>query len=198
MILFAVFLVAGFAKLADRAGAREALLAFGVPPRVVAPLAIALPVAEMVVAVALLVPASVPAGAVAALGLLLCFCAAISLAMLRGERPQCHCFGQLHSAPAGAGALVRNTLLAGLAAAVLVVGSNDPGPSGVAWLGTLTGGELLVLAGGVALAAALLGVTLFAAELLRRHGVVVARLEALEEHTGVRADSLPEREAGLA
>ncbi len=197
MVLFAVFLVAGLAKFTDRAGAREALHAFGAPRRALAPAAVALPLIELAVAAALLVPASVPAGAIAALALLLCFCAAISLAMRRGETPRCHCFGQLHSAPAGTGALVRNGLLAALAASVLVPAWNDPGPSSVAWLGTLSGSELAVLAGAVALLAALAGVTLFAAELLRRHGVVLALLEALEQHTGVKADSLPEREAGL-
>ena len=145
----------------------------------------------------MLAPGSVSAGAIAAVVLLVCFCAAIAIAMLRGEEPQCHCFGQLHSAPAGAGALVRNALLAGLAAAVLALASSDPGPSAVAWVGALSGAELAALAGAVTLLAVLLGVTAFAIELLRRHGVVVARLEALEQHTGVKADSLPEREAGL-
>ena len=41
------------------------------------------------------------AGAVGALALLLLFSGAVALALSRGHEPECHCFGQLHSAPAG-------------------------------------------------------------------------------------------------
>ena len=45
--------------------------------------------------------------------------AGLSYANLRGRAPDCHCFGQLHSAPAGREALVRNGVLAVLAAVVI-------------------------------------------------------------------------------
>jgi thiol-disulfide isomerase/thioredoxin len=41
--------------------------------------------------------------------------------MARGEAPDCHCFGQIHSEPAGRGTLVRNAALAAAAVLVLVL-----------------------------------------------------------------------------
>ena len=54
LLLALVFLVAGLAKLADLAGSRQALRDFGVPARLATPLGTLLPLAELVVAVALL------------------------------------------------------------------------------------------------------------------------------------------------
>ena len=69
LLLAAVFAAAGIAKLADRAGARQAVIEFGIPARFAAPLAIGLPVAELAIAAALLPAASAFLSAVAALAL---------------------------------------------------------------------------------------------------------------------------------
>ena len=45
----------------------------------------------------------------------LVFSVAIALSLARGRAPECHCFGQLHSAPAGPMTLARNAVLAALA-----------------------------------------------------------------------------------
>ena len=119
LLLAAVFAVAALAKLADREGSRQAVVAFGAPRPLAAPLALALPLAELAVAVLLLPAATALAGALGALGLLLLFSAAIALNLVRGREPECHCFGQLHSAPAGPRTLVRNGLLAVVAALTL-------------------------------------------------------------------------------
>lgn len=74
-----------------------------------------LPAVELLAALLLLVrPVSV-AGAAIALLLLFVFFAGVSHALRRGAAPDCHCFGQLCSEPAGLSTLVRNALLAGLA-----------------------------------------------------------------------------------
>src|SRR5947207_6420697 len=101
VLLVVVFVVAGLAKLADRAGARQALRDFGVPAVLATPLGALLPLAELAVAVALLPAASVWWGALGALVLLLLFIAGIGASLARGRTPDCHCFGQLHSAPVG-------------------------------------------------------------------------------------------------
>ena len=101
LVLAVVFLVAGIAKLADLAGSRQALRDFGVPAKLSTPFGVLLPLAELAVAVALLPAASAWWGALGALALLLVFVAGISYALLRGRTPECHCFGQLHSAPVG-------------------------------------------------------------------------------------------------
>src|SRR3954463_14740375 len=100
LVLALVFLTAGAAKLADREGSRAAIAGFGVPPAMASPLGVLLPLVELTAAV-LLVPAAAAAwGALLALALLLLFIAGIARSMARGEAPDCHCFGQLHSAPA--------------------------------------------------------------------------------------------------
>src|SRR5882724_5507916 len=103
LILFAVFALAGIAKLLDREGSREAARGFGVPERLAGFVGVALPLAELTAAGLLLVPTTAQAGAILALALLGGFIVAIAAAMARGEAPDCHCFGALHSEPAGAG-----------------------------------------------------------------------------------------------
>ena len=102
----------------------------------------ALPVAELVVAIALLIAPSARWGATAALLLLLTFAGGVARAMSRGEAPDCHCFGQIHSEPAGRSTLIRNGILAATAAFVLVAG---PGPSLTAGLASLHGAEIAVV-----------------------------------------------------
>src|SRR5918992_6280688 len=77
LVLAAVFVVAGLAKLADRAGSRQALRDFGVPAVLVTPLGTLLPLAELAVAGALIPTLSAWWGALGALALLL-FVAGIS------------------------------------------------------------------------------------------------------------------------
>ena len=62
VLLAGVFGVAGMAKLADRAGSRQALRDFGVPAGLASPMGILLPLAELAVAVAL-VPTTTAWGA---------------------------------------------------------------------------------------------------------------------------------------
>src|SRR5262249_32629590 len=99
---------------------------FGVPEGLARFTGTVLPIAELATAVALVLNPVAEAGAIAALSLLLLFTVGISSAMIRGRAPDCNCFGQVHSAPVGPWTLVRNLVLAGLAAFLVVHG---PGPS---------------------------------------------------------------------
>lgn len=178
--LAAVFAVAGAAKLADRGGARAALAGFGVPARAVAPLAVALPLAELAIAVAVLPAATAPYAAVAAVALTALFALAIARALRAGRAPDCHCFGRLHSAPAGPGTLARNGLLAGLAAAVAVDGllTADGAPAfGELSLSTTAAAAL---GGGLLLALLVSGAAWFGWELLRQNGRLLERVDRLE------------------
>ena len=134
LLLAAVLATAGVAKLLDLEGSRRAVAAFGVPPRLAGPLGTLLPAAELVTAALLLTGAlsSVPAwgGGLAALALLGAFSAAIAVSLARGRAPDCHCFGQLHSAPAGRWTLARNGAL--LALAAFVASGGAPLPTAVA------------------------------------------------------------------
>lgn len=181
LLLAAVFAPASVSKLADLRGSREAVASFGVPSRLASPLGTLLPLVEMAVALALLPASTARYGAIGAFVLLSLFAAAIARAMVRGEAPDCHCFGQLHSAPAGWRALVRDLVLAALAAIVAVAGWNDPGPGAFAWVARLSATGAVALAAGVGLAvlAAATAWALFA--LLRQNGRLLLAIDQLEE-----------------
>jgi uncharacterized membrane protein YphA (DoxX/SURF4 family) len=158
LVLSLVFVVAAAGKVVNLNRTRRTLSDFRVPRRLLRPTAWLLPLAELSVAVALLVGPVARAGAIAATGLLLLFVAGIVAAMSRGEAPDCNCFGQIGSAPAGRGTLIRNTVLVAITLLVVVHG---PGKNPGSWLSTRTHSEILVIALGisaVALAAASAGV----------------------------------------
>ena len=152
VLLAAVFVVAGAAKLLDRRGSYRSLTGFGVPARLQPALTILLPLAEIRTALALIPPSTARWGGLAALVLLLTFSAGIASAMRRGTAPPCHCFGQIHSAPAGRGTLVRNLALALPAGFVVIEG---PGPSIATWVGDRTAAELVAV--GLGILAVILG-----------------------------------------
>ena len=181
LLLAGVLVVAAVSKLADREGSRQAVVAFGVPERLAAGVALLLPIAELTVA-ALLLPASTAlAGALGALALLLLFSVAIAVNLARGRAPDCHCFGQLHSAPAGPGTLIRNGALAAVAAFAVAGTLSGSDTSAVAWVGELNGTETTILAAGIVLAVPLAAGGMAFMSLLRAHGRVLVRLEQMED-----------------
>jgi uncharacterized membrane protein YphA (DoxX/SURF4 family) len=113
------FLVVGASKLSDRARARQALVAFGCSERLAPSLAIAVPIAELVTGIALLLSSLVRWGAISALALLILFTLTICFNLARGRTPDCNCFGQIRVTPIGASTVLRNLILGGVATFVL-------------------------------------------------------------------------------
>ena len=146
-LIAAVFITAGAGKLADLPGSRTALVGFGVPERAAAPLGLLLPLAELATAVAMLIGPSAQWGAAAALILLLAFMAGIYSALRRGEAPDCHCFGAIHSAPVNSRLIMRNGVLAAVAVFVLGWG---PGPGLDGWVSARSAAELVAVGTGIA------------------------------------------------
>jgi thiol-disulfide isomerase/thioredoxin len=124
---------------------------FGVPDTAVTSGALALPLAELAIGLALLFRPSARWAALVALVLLAAFVAAIVRALTRGEQPECHCFGQIHSAPAGASTLGRNAVLAAGAAVVVVYGS---GPAVDTWVRARNASQLVAITAGICAVAA--------------------------------------------
>jgi thiol-disulfide isomerase/thioredoxin len=181
LILAVVFAVAGIAKLADRPGSKQAIVDFGLPTSLAGPLGVLLPLSELAVAAALIPPFTALWGALGALVFLSAFVVGIGVNLVRGRRPDCHCFGQLHSAPAGWKTLARNGILAMLAGILVWQGWNgNVGPSAFAWLGALTVTQVLSLAAGLVLLVLLAGQWWFLLHLLRQNGRLLVRIEALE------------------
>src|SRR5919202_6859076 len=143
LLLALVFVVAGVAKLADRAGSRQAAVDFGVPVSLATPLGVLLPLAELAVAAALIPTVTAWWGALGAFALLLVFAAGIGINLARGRQPDCHCFGQLHSAPASRATLARNGVFAAVAGFILWGGRGGAGTSLFGWSGSLTTVQLV-------------------------------------------------------
>ncbi len=173
ILLAAVFALAGTTKLGRRDQSEETLARLGVPERLRPATAVGLPVLELTIAAGLVPAASARWAALGALLLLAAFSAALARPLLSGERVECNCFGTLGSAPIGPWTLVRNLVLAALAAAVFLAG---PGKS----VGALDGATVLAAAAAAA-AVLLLGLTWFSWQLFRQNGRLLARVRALEE-----------------
>jgi thiol-disulfide isomerase/thioredoxin len=195
LALAAVFAVAAGAKLTDRQGTRDAVVAFGAPPGAAASLALLIPLAELATAALLLPSATAVAGSIAALGLLAVFSGAIAVNLARGRAPECHCFGQLHSAPADARTLARNGVLAAVAVVALLGGGGD---SAVGWIAGLHGAALVAAVAGVVLAAVIVAGAIAFISLLRSHGRVLLRLDRLEQALSAAGlDQLADEPASL-
>jgi peroxiredoxin len=181
LLLAGVFAAAGVAKLADPAGARAALRAFGVPEAIGVAGGTLLPLLELGIAVGLLVSATAWWSASAAFVLLAVFSGAIATTLAHGRAPDCHCFGRLSSAPIGRGTLVRNLVFA--AFAVLILASHLFGGqlSGVAWVGRLNSAEriLAIAVSVLGIGAMLLGWLML--EVLRQNGRILTRISFLED-----------------
>lgn len=195
LLLIAVFLVAGIAKLADLAGSRRAVAGFGVPSALAGPLGLLLPLVELAVAIALVPAASAWWGALGALLLLLLFIAGIGVNLARGRAPDCHCFGQIHSEPVGWGTLIRNVLLAAVAAVILAPGPGSVGPGLLDWLPGLTLGERVTLGAAVAVTAVLGAQLWLLYQMYNQNRRLLARLAALETGRSLGGSAAPETQS---
>lgn len=182
-LLAAVFLLAAIAKLADLAGSRRAIVDFGVPSFLSGPLSILLPLSELAVAALLMLAATAWWGAIGALTLLLTFIAGISVNLVRGRTPDCHCFGQLHSAPISWRTILRTGLLFGSACFVVWAGRDNPGSS-VSQIASSLGA---VRSPWLAVALLLMLNVWFLLNLLRQNGRLLIRVEAMETRIGMPA-----------
>jgi len=146
VLLGAVFLTAAIGKLADIRGSRQAMRDFGLRGPAADAVGVLLPVAELATAAALIVRPTAQWGGLAALILLLAFMAGIGNAMRLGMSPECHCFGQIQSSPAGRGTLLRNAVLAAISVVIVGWGS---GPAITTWVDARSAAELAAIGTGV-------------------------------------------------
>ncbi len=182
LLLSAVFLIAGALKLSDLANTARSLVEFRVPQSLSGPGALALALAEITVGVALWPAATAGWGAAGALALLLLFMAAIGWNLLHGRQPACRCFGQVSARPVGQSTLVRNAVLAAVAALLL---ANDAPTPGITDL--LSRVDLLpavTLIGSLVVFVALGIGAWLVLNLIQQQGRLLLRLEALESRLG--------------
>jgi len=190
LLLAAIFIIAGFSKLADLKGSRKTLTDFGLPTVFANPLGILLPLAELTIAGLLLPVASAWWGGLSALVLLLLFIVGIGINLTLGRTPDCHCFGQVHSKPVGWPTILRNAVFALMAGLIVWPGQAIPTLS----LLKMITGLSAIQAAGLALLAIVTfeGWLLF--NLIRQNGRLLLRLESLETRlnaAGIASASLP-------
>lgn len=187
IVLAIVFLVAGIGKLLDLKGSKSAMLGFGLPDALATPAAVALPIVELLAAVLLIPIRTAWWGALLAFLLLAAFVAGIAYNMQKGRAPDCHCFGQIHSEPAGPRTLVRNGLLGAVALFILLFGTNrwsfshgNAGSSLLGWMGDMSTWEIIATILFIALIAAMGAFAYILVHLLGQNGRVLLRLDAIE------------------
>lgn len=116
----AVFLFAAFPKLQDPATfARDIDNYHVLPDAMVGPMAIAMPIAEVLVALALLLGVHARGAALVTAGMLVTFIAAMAQALARGIDLDCGCFGSAAPTQVSGLSIGRNVLL--LALTLLVI-----------------------------------------------------------------------------
>ncbi|MEV4515562.1 MauE/DoxX family redox-associated membrane protein [Dactylosporangium sp. NPDC049525] len=154
VLLSVTFAVAAVAKLRDLAGFRESLVrllpaAHKLTAGISMAAAVAVPVAELTTAVLLVVPGAATAGTVAALVMTAGFTAVVGLALRRGDRAPCRCFG-VSTRRLGPQHLLRNVLLMVFAALGLTGGGTEPTGLIVAGFAGVVGALLVVWADDIA------------------------------------------------
>jgi peroxiredoxin len=190
--LAAIFLLAAMMKLTRPARTREAMSDFGVPLRFASVAAAGVVAAELLVAVALLIPSTARWGAVAGLVLLASFSAAVAVVLRRGESVACNCFGSLSEEPVTGATLVRNACLAALAIFIAVAAGQHGELTLAAPFTALGLHDSLLVAGGVVVLTLLAGSLWLNLGLLRQHGRMLTRLATVEERLGLAPETPPE------
>jgi hypothetical protein len=135
LVLAAVFARAGAAKLGTRGATETTFTALGLPRSA----AVAVPLAELALAVALVVAPGW--GAVLALALLAGFTTFLARAVRAGVRVGCNCFGSARRAPVSWVELARNAWLA--AAGVVALSATRPTVPHAGAVGTIAGATIV-------------------------------------------------------
>jgi thiol-disulfide isomerase/thioredoxin/uncharacterized membrane protein YphA (DoxX/SURF4 family) len=184
IFLCGVFVLAGMGKLLDLEGSEKSVKEFGVPGDFAKPFAILLPVAELLIA-ALLLPVSTSwLGAIGAVLLLAVFIGGMIWQMAKGNAPDCHCFGAIHSEPVSKKSLIRNVVFAILAFFLVARGADGQGLS----FSDLTVEMAIQLFLGLATIALLGAVVFYLKKISEQQTQIIRRIEILEivSHEGGR------------
>lgn len=127
IFLCSVLAIAAVGKFFDLDGSRKAVREFGVPEDIADGVAIALPIIELGFALLLLPLFTAWFGAIGAFVLLAVFIGGMIWQIAKGNEPDCHCFGAIHSEPVSWKSLIRNIVFAALAFALVAQGYYNQG-----------------------------------------------------------------------
>lgn len=173
--LAGVMALAGLAKLADPAGSRQAFEGFGVSGSFAKVGPVLLSLVELAIAALLVFTQTSWFGAVGALVLLLVFIGQMGYQLAKGNSPDCHCFGQVYSAPVSMVSILRNVVFA-IPAALLVV----RGQAGQGAAITDPGVNPLELGFGIVITALLVSAAAYLRKILQRQDEILKELQVME------------------
>ncbi len=197
LFLAAIFALAGIGKLLDLEGSEKALQDFGAPDEVAKPLAVGLPVAEIVVAVLLLPVSTAWFGALGGFLLLLIFIAGMLWQMAQGNAPDCHCFGRIHSEPVSVKSLLRNAIFAILSFFLIVQGTQDQGLSLLDSSNNSSEGNVMSLILGFAVVGLLAAAVYFLKTISEQQTQIMRRIEVLELTTTAGDNTVKREDVAL-
>ena len=129
IFLAGVFSLAGVGKLLDRKGSVKAIKEFGVPASLTGVAATLLPIVEITAAILFLFTETSWYASIIGLVLMLIFIGGMAYQMAKGNAPDCHCFGQIHSEPVSRTSILRNIAFGILALFLVLRGINGQGPA---------------------------------------------------------------------
>lgn len=188
LFLAAIFMLAGIGKLLDLEGSEKAVKDFGVPDAAAKSVAVGLPIAEIIIALLLLPISTAWFGAIGGFLLLLIFIGGMLWQMAKGNAPDCHCFGQIHSEPVSAKSLIRNALFAILSFFLVLQGRENQGLSLLDSSDYNSEGNFMSLILGFATVGLLAAVVFYLKKISEQQTQVIRRIEILEliSHEGGR------------
>lgn len=176
ILLAGIFALAGFAKFADLRGSEKAFRDFGIPSSLALMGSVSLSIAELVIAAMFLSTDWSWYAAIGASGFLLLFIGQMIFLLARGDSPDCHCFGQVHSEPVSVKSIVRNIIFAVMSLSLVARGAAGQGLN----LSTLSNDATMQLVLGVTIAALLAAVMFYLKKISEQQTAVIKRLEVME------------------
>lgn len=180
IILAGIFALAGIGKLLDLKGSEKAVKDFGVPEDLAKSFSVLLPVTEIFIAILLLFLQTSWLGAIGGFLLLLVFIGGMIFQMAKGNAPDCHCFGQIHSEPVSLKSLIRNAVFATLAFVLIVNGSENQGLSLFDSTNNSSEGNFMSLILGFATVGLLAAAVYFLKLISEQQTQIMRRIEILE------------------
>lgn len=175
LVLAAIFLIAGIAKFLDLAGSEKAFKEFGIPAAIAKPSSILLSLTEIAIGAMFLSAVTSWYAALAAAALLLLFIGQMSYQAAKGNAPDCHCFGQLHSAPVGRISIARNIAFAVMA---LILISRGEGGQGTSLADPRL--DVMQLALGLAVVAGLISAVYYLKKTAEQQTQIIRQIEVLD------------------
>lgn len=180
VILFAIFALAGIAKLYDLQGSKKAVKDFGVPDALAKPIAVLLPIAELIVAGLLIFVQTSWFGAIGAAILLAIFIGGMAYQMAKGNAPECHCFGAVHSEPVSPKSLIRNAIFILPAIVLIITGRGQQGLNLFDSTNNVSQESPMQIIIGLAVVALLAAVVYFLKQISEQQMQIMRRIEILE------------------